>query len=182
MIYVGKYDELSPGKGYPSMRDFFSDGPYEGKDKIIKYLTNNTEDMVSAMIPKDVFTSESIPMESIGMNDGEYTWFTTLAYYVEKYNLKLPKEFEDKILSQYEEEIIDKVINCLKKRYKHEEHDSIIYFQNSRGEVFNVVMMDLWGCLVIEYNDTGEDGDLYYPNDYKDFDTMLKAMIEEIER
>lgn len=99
MIYIGKYDELNPGKGYPSMRDSFSDAPYKGKDKVIQYLTNKNTDIVSAKIPRDVFTNEEIPMEPIGMNDGEYTWFTTLAYYVDKYNLRLPMEFETKILN-----------------------------------------------------------------------------------
>ena len=100
MIYIGKYEEINPGKGYPSMKDFISDTPYEGQDKIIHYLTHGTEDMVSMRIPKDVFTGKTIPMDMIGMNDGEYTWFITLAYYVKKYNLRLPKEFEDKILKK----------------------------------------------------------------------------------
>ena len=54
------------------------------------------------VIAKDVFTGDQISNEMIGMNDGEYTWFNTLAYYVEKYNLRLPKEFEDKILKKIE--------------------------------------------------------------------------------
>lgn len=99
MIYIGKYEELNPGRGYPSMKDFFCDAPYTGQAKIIHYLKHAKEDMVSTKIPKDVFTGETIPMDNLGMNDGEYTWFTTLAYYVEKYNLKLPKEFEDKIIN-----------------------------------------------------------------------------------
>ena len=47
------------------------------------------DSMVSLQIPKDVITGETIKMEKIGMNDGEYTWFNTLAYYIEKYNLLL---------------------------------------------------------------------------------------------
>lgn len=56
--------------------------------------------MVSFQIPKDVISGETIKMEKIGMNDGVYTWFNTLSYYVEKYNLWLQKEFEEHILSQ----------------------------------------------------------------------------------
>lgn len=98
MVFIGRYNELNPGKGYPSMRDFFSDGPYEGQSKIIAYLTHGKEDIVSSAIPKDVFTGRLIKMEKIGMNDGEYSWFNTLAYYVKRYNLRLPEEFEKKIL------------------------------------------------------------------------------------
>lgn len=98
MIYIGKYKELNPSHDFPSIRSFFSEKPYYGKEKVIEYLTNGTMDMISLQIPKDVITGERIPMEKIGMNDGEYTWFNTLAYYVDKYNLRLPKEFEEKIL------------------------------------------------------------------------------------
>lgn len=100
MVFIGGYDELSPGKGYPPMKDSFSSVPYKGQKKIVHYLTHGKEDMVSAAIPKDVFTGETIRMEKIGMNDGEYTWFNTLAYYVEKYNLRLPESFEKKILGK----------------------------------------------------------------------------------
>ena len=61
-------------------------------------LKNGNDDMVSLMASKDVITGEPIPMTMKGMNDGEFTWLNTLAYYVEKYNLRLPKEFEEKIL------------------------------------------------------------------------------------
>lgn len=99
MIYLGAYEELSPGKGYPSIKDSFSDSPYYGQQKIIQYLKNGTKDMVSARIPIDVITGEPIKMNMIGMNDGEFTWWNTLAYYVEKYNLRLPKNFEEKVIN-----------------------------------------------------------------------------------
>ena len=98
MKYIGKYKELNPNHDFPSMRDSFERVPYEGKDRIIHYLKNGNEDMVSLAIPKDAITGDIIPMTMKGMNDGEFTWFNTLAYYVEKYNLRLPKEFEEKIL------------------------------------------------------------------------------------
>lgn len=78
-----------------------------------------------------------------------------------------------------------KVEDNLKNIYSYKDKGSTLFFVNNKGETFNVVKMgndNRWTCLVIEYNDTGEDGDLYYPNDYKDFDTMFNAMLEEIER
>ena len=100
MIYKGKYDELSPNHGFDSMKDHFSEKPHEGQDKIVQYLRQCTEDMFSMRIPKDVFTGETIKGGMIGYNDGKYSWWSTLAYYVEKYNLRLPKEFEEHILSK----------------------------------------------------------------------------------
>lgn len=100
MIYIGKYRELSPKeKNYPYMKDNFEREPYDNQDKIVWYLKHGTEDMLRTKKEKDVFTGENIPMEPLGMNDGEYTWWNTLAYYVERYNLRLPSEFERKILS-----------------------------------------------------------------------------------
>ena len=100
MIFIGKYKEFNPNHNFPSITEFFSDTPYEGQDRIVKYLKNGTEDMLRFAVPKDVLTGDPIMIRNVGMNDGEYTWFATLAYYVEKYNLRLPEEFEKKILSQ----------------------------------------------------------------------------------
>lgn len=55
--------------------------------------------MISAATRKDVIAGTVIPGTDVGRNDGEYTWWTSLAYYVEKYNLRLPNEFEQKILN-----------------------------------------------------------------------------------
>ena len=99
MIYIGKYKEFNPNKNYPSIKDSFEVSSYKGQDRVANYLKHGKEDMVSLRIAKDVVTGDVIPMSVIGMNDGEYTWFNTLAYYVEKYNLRLPREFEEKILA-----------------------------------------------------------------------------------
>ena len=98
MIYLGLYNEINPGKGYPSMREFFSAEPYVGQREVVYYLLHGNEDMVSAKIPVDVFTGKPIRMNQVGMNDGEYSWWNTLAYYVEKYNLRLPQSFVEKAI------------------------------------------------------------------------------------
>lgn len=100
MIYIGEYKEFNPNFDYPSIKTFFESSKYDGQDKIANYLRHGKKTIVSAQIPKDVITGKTIRMEKIGMNDGVYTWFNTLSYYVEKYNLRLPKEFEEHILSQ----------------------------------------------------------------------------------
>jgi len=98
LIYIGDYEELVPGEGYDSMKAHFEKGAYPGKEKIVKYLTCGKVDMASFQLPKDVFTGERIPMTMLGTNDGVYMWWNTLAYYVDKYNLRLPEEFEKHIL------------------------------------------------------------------------------------
>ena len=98
MIYIGKYDELAPGRGFDSMKNHFEKSEYPGKDKIVEYLKTGIIDMVSAEAAHDVFTGEKIPLEKLGMNDGKFIWWNTLSHYVEKYNLRLPQEFEQHIL------------------------------------------------------------------------------------
>jgi hypothetical protein len=100
MEYVGKFKEFNPRHDFPSMRDSFEDSPYEGMDKIVYYLKHGTIDCAAIEIPHDVFSGDIIPMEKLGMNDGKYTWFNILAYYVEKYNLRLPKDFENHVLAK----------------------------------------------------------------------------------
>ncbi len=98
MIYIGKYKEFNQDRDYPSIKNFFQKEAYEGQGEIIYYLKHGKKDMTSMQIPHDVISGEKISMEKIGMNDGVYSWWNTLAYYVEKYNLRLPEEFEKHIL------------------------------------------------------------------------------------
>jgi len=50
---------------------------------------------------RDIFTGERIPHEVLVMSDGDYYWPNYLAWYVEKYNLRMPEEFEKYILDKY---------------------------------------------------------------------------------
>ena len=100
MIFIGKYDELVPGRGYGSIKDHLSPTPYEGQNRVILYLKSGQEDLYSPVVQKDVFTGKVISLGTTGRHDGTYTWWDVLAYYVEVYNLRLPKDFEDHILSR----------------------------------------------------------------------------------
>lgn len=101
MIYIGEFRELCiRHPDYPSIIDYFDSDSYPGKDKIVRYLKKSGEvDMMSGAIRKDVITGDTISFTDVGRNDGEYSWWESLAYYVEHYNLRLPKSFEEKILS-----------------------------------------------------------------------------------
>ena len=100
MIYIGKYREFNPGLDYPSIRDFFSDDPYPEKYRIAAYLRNGNDSLLAGGSNRDVITGEAIPLASIFRNDGVYSWHQSLAYYVEKYNLILPEDFMNHILSK----------------------------------------------------------------------------------
>ncbi len=94
------FDEYGPGMGFPSMKESMNDMPYEGMDRIISYLRSGRKTYAAAGRATDFFTGELIPGERCGMTDGEYSWVSSLAYYVEKYNVRLDKEFEDKVLNK----------------------------------------------------------------------------------
>ena len=100
MIILGEYEELAPGMGFPSMRNFLQDAPYAHQDIIVDYLNSGHIHMVTAARFTDVFTGERVNRELVYMDDGVYSWSSKLPYYVAKYNLRLPAEFETHVLGQ----------------------------------------------------------------------------------
>lgn len=100
MKFIGEYKELCPNHDYPSLKEFLNKNRYEHQEVIVQYLRNGEAFLAAAGKAKDVFTGEDIPGELLGMRDEEYTWFNILAFYVDKYNLRLPKDFEEHILSK----------------------------------------------------------------------------------
>lgn len=66
-------------------------GPYEGQEKVIKYLRYGGFVFCWGMTPKG--TVDALRC------DGEFVWTCDLAEEVSKYNLKLEPEFEEAVLS-----------------------------------------------------------------------------------
>jgi len=97
MRYIG-YDELEPGQGYPKMTESFEDGPYPHQKTIVWFLRHGNVECVQASRERDVFTGKWIPTEVLVMSSEDFYWSNELAYYVERYNLRLPKDFEEHIL------------------------------------------------------------------------------------
>lgn len=92
------YDEFGPGMNLPSMRDAFQSERYPGQDMIVKYLRENGKvHMACPGISRDKITGERLTVEMTHMDDGVYSWTSSLAYYVDKYNLRLPEEFESHV-------------------------------------------------------------------------------------
>ncbi len=99
MISLIQYDEFGPNMGFDSMRKHFAEVPYEGIEKIVDYLEAGKKTYAKAARAIDVFSGDPINTEYVGMTDGEYSWNSVLPYYVEKYNLRLPEQFEKKVLN-----------------------------------------------------------------------------------
>ena len=56
--------------------------------------------MASPGFDIDILTGEKIWQTKEFMNDGEYSWTSSIVYYIDKYNVRLPQRFEQKILKQ----------------------------------------------------------------------------------
>ena len=93
MIILNKFDEFGRGMGFPSMQEFFQSEKYENQDKIVDYLKTGKPVMVQTAYARDVFTGALLGYEKVFFIDGVFAWSNDLAYYVEKYNLKLPDTF-----------------------------------------------------------------------------------------
>ena len=100
MILLGEYEELAPGMGFPSMKDSFESEPYTTKETILNYLRAGKAHIATAARIVDVYSGENTFQPLLHLNDGEYTWTTKLIYYIDKYNLRLPSEVEQNILSK----------------------------------------------------------------------------------
>lgn len=84
----------------PRLLDKCEKSAYPGKEKIVKFLNEKgTVTIVSTQLPADRITGERISGELFSKQFSKFIWCSDLAYHVEKYNLRLPKEFEDYVLS-----------------------------------------------------------------------------------
>ena len=98
MLFLGKYDELAPGEGCPSMRENFEATPYSTKDQVLRYLRTGKVHLATAARIIDVYSGEKTNLILLHMNDGEYSWTTKIIYYIDRYNLRLPEVVERNIL------------------------------------------------------------------------------------
>ena len=98
MTYIN-YKELNPHRELPLMRENMTEDGYPHQKLISDYLRKGTIVLAQLSRNKDIFTGELIDTEVLVMTDGEHYWCNQLAYYVDKYNLRLPREFEEFILA-----------------------------------------------------------------------------------
>lgn len=104
--FIGDYQEFySDGvdRSYvetlPKLADCVSDTPVEHKDEIISYLNGGEVGLACSAFSHDVFTGEQLGIREQTRHDDAYEWGEDLAYYVERYNVRLPQDFVDHILA-----------------------------------------------------------------------------------
>lgn len=98
-----QYEDLCPGRGYPSLYDSMSEEPIPDKEKVLAYLNSGFElKNETVSLRHDVFTGLPIGLRAY-YTDGEWEWTNELIYYFSKYNIQLPAEFIRRVLGEYEE-------------------------------------------------------------------------------
>lgn len=93
-----KWREFNPGATRSITQDFSSE-PSKYQNEILRYLENSGE--ITIMASKraiDVVSGETLDFSEGIRADGEFSWNISLGYYVRKYNLKIPEEFEKAIM------------------------------------------------------------------------------------
>ena len=82
----------------PSIKDYFEKNPYKGQKAIAEYLRRGHAKLSAPGCSYAVISGAMISASLDILTDGEYSWDSSLAYYVDKYNMRLPEEFEEKVL------------------------------------------------------------------------------------
>lgn len=95
---MARWKEFNPN-AEKSMREDFKDSPSPNRQRIMDYLNKGEVKLVATSREVDVISGEKLDQTKCILTDGEYTWSGSLGYYIQKYNLQIPKEFEDKILN-----------------------------------------------------------------------------------
>ena len=99
MRYIG-YEEIDKGHNFPKLVDSLEKKSYPHKEAIVDFLKNGKEEFVQMSRAKDIFNGEVIPGEVLVMSAGDFYWSNELCWYVDKYNLRLPSDFENYILEK----------------------------------------------------------------------------------
>ena len=94
---MAEWKEFNP-LAEKSIKDDFRESPSPYCQKIISYLDNGHVSAAAPANDTDVITGKSMNKTICIMTDEEYSWSSSLGYYVKEYNLQIPKEFEEKIL------------------------------------------------------------------------------------
>lgn len=99
MIVIGQTREVYKDDKYPSIRELINK-PIEEKDAVIEYMKRCNKISASPAIITDLIEPKNKFYELYTMTDGKYAWRSDVIYYVEKYDMALPDEFLQHVLSQ----------------------------------------------------------------------------------
>ena len=95
--HVGWFSEISQVLDSKPITDYITDKIQYDREEVLQYLRSFRR---IAFCPKrvhDLITGNEIATHFNIFCDGEYSWPDYLIYYVEKYNIRLPEDFLDKI-------------------------------------------------------------------------------------
>ena len=106
MSRIDDYQELiavydpENAANYPKMSDSFLPNRYDGQEQVIAFLRSGELGSMPVGFMVDVISGEQTTLRDSGRSFGSYSWGEGLAYYVDKYNLKLPDDITEFILNQ----------------------------------------------------------------------------------
>ena len=93
------FKEIFHDEKLPSLKDNIDKKPYENINIVLNHLKSGEIVACAAGRARDVFTDKTITEELKLMTDGKYEWRSDIIFYVEKYNLRLPDDFEEHCLT-----------------------------------------------------------------------------------
>ncbi len=99
MINIGGIREVYRDNNYPSIKDLINK-PIKDKEKVIRYMKRCKITAVAPARVTDLINPEKKISELYMMTDGKYEWRSDVIYYVDKYDMELPEEFIQHVLSQ----------------------------------------------------------------------------------
>ncbi|MCD7772495.1 MAG: hypothetical protein LUH08_00320 [Ruminococcus sp.] len=97
MIYLGLYSEMRLYADNGKLKDNICEEIDYDKKKVVDYLNAQEKIAVCPRVAIDCLTGEQIATSFSVYTDGEYEWCDFLAYHIQKYNVKLPEEFINKV-------------------------------------------------------------------------------------
>lgn len=96
MKHIGLFTEMKVYADSGSIKDNIVDKVDYDKNKIISYMLRQNKIASCPRAAIDCLTGKKIADSFAVYSDGEYDWCDFLIYHIEKYNIKLPKEFIEK--------------------------------------------------------------------------------------
>ena len=97
-IEIGTFRELNGNDYYPKFESLKL--PADKKEKVLYYILNAPHIAESPGMAVDAFTKERLHMPISLQGDDICIWRSDIAYYFEKYDLKLPDEFIEHVLKK----------------------------------------------------------------------------------
>ncbi|WP_238881602.1 hypothetical protein [Clostridium sp. YIM B02551] len=99
MIMIGQIREVYGDDKYPSIKELIN-RPIKDKEKILEYMRKSKVIAQAPAVGMDLINPNNKTLELSLMTDGDYEWRSDVIYYVDKYDMELPEEFINHIVSE----------------------------------------------------------------------------------